>query len=156
MKEIILYNILAAALAGAVLIPLASAAYAPYKTQKDKIYRAADSGGDSLRALMAEGISINSIDENGSTALMDAAHNHNDAIVQTLVSNGADVNMQNNAGETALMLAAEEGDTKVVCILLDANADPNIRDRKGETALEKAEESGYYDTSGTIGRSGGH
>ena len=87
---------------------------------------------------------------------MDAAHNHKDKIVQVLVSNGANVNMQNNAGETALMLAAEEGDTKVVCILLDADADPNIRDRKGETALEKAEESGHYDTSGTIGRSGGH
>ena len=66
------------------------------------------------------------------------------------------IGCRDNAGETALMLAAEEGDTKVVSILLDANADPNIRDRKGETALEKAEESGHYDTSGTIGRSGGH
>ena len=54
------------------------------------------------------------------------------------------------------MIAAESGATEIVSLLLDANADPDIRDRKGETALQKAEEKGHSDTSGVIGRAGGH
>lgn len=154
MKELIIYNIIAAALAGAVLIPLAAATNTGFKNDKEEIYHAARQGGEELRAIMAEGISINTIDDQGKTALMDAADNNEEKIVQILISNGANVNMQDEKGETALMLAAEDGSTNIVCLLLDADADPKIRDRKGETALQKAENAGHSDTAGFIGRAG--
>ena len=156
MKEIIICNIIAAAIVGAVLIPLALASSSSYKNQKEEVYEAAGKGGDALRSLMSEGISINSIDEHGKTALMDAADNNKSQIVQTLISNGANVNMQDEKGQTALMMAAEDGSTEIVSMLLDADAETKTRDFKGETALEKAEKAGYRDTSGFIGRSGEH
>lgn len=155
MKEMIIYNIIAAAIAAAIIIPLASAEGSSYQLQQEAVYEAACRGGDKLRAVLSEGVNINTINDSGDTALMKAASENQYDVVSVLVNNGANVNMQNHKGETALIIAAGKGNSDVVCLLLEANADPNIRNRRGETALQKAEDSGHYDTAGLIGRSGG-
>lgn len=155
MKDIIVYNIIAAAIAAAIIIPLASAEGRSYQLQQEAVYNAACHGGNQLRAVMSEGININTIDDAGDTALMKAATKNQTDVVSVLINNGANVNIQNHKGETALIIAAGNGCSNVVSILLDANADPNIRNRRGETALQKAEAAGYHDTAGIIGRSGG-
>lgn len=154
MKELIIYNIIAAALVGSILIPLA-AAYNSNQIPKETIYLAASEGGDKLRLVLSEGLNINSIDKEGNTALMTAAAGNRTDLVNLLVNNGACVNIQNESGKTALIIAAEKGFTEVACILLDAEADPHIRDRSGKTALEKAEAAGHHETAGFIGRYGG-
>ena len=155
MKAIIIYNIIAAAIAAAVIIPLAAATGTSYKAQQESVYQAACQGGNALRDVISGGISINTMDTSGETSLMKAAELHNSDVVLLLINNGANVNMQNNNGQTALMLAPQDGSTEIVCMLLEANADPNIRDKTGETALQKAENAGHHDTAGLIGRSGG-
>ena len=155
MRELIIFNVVAAVLVSSVLLPLSSADSYTYEAQKDAIYYAACDNGNKLRAVIAAGTSINAIDSHGNTALITAADHHKKDVVELLINNGASLNIQNAKGETALMIAAKEGSTDIVSILLDAEAAPNIRDRKGQTALEKAEESGHPETAGLIGRAGG-
>lgn len=155
MKDIIICNIIAAAIAAAVIIPLATAGAISYETQQEAVYQAAHKGGNELREVLSGGTNINTMDTKGDTSLIKAAANNEKDVVFLLLNNGANVNIQNKNGRTALMMAAEIGATEIVCMLLEANADPNIRDKCGETALQKAENAGHHDTAGLIGRSGG-
>jgi ankyrin repeat protein len=62
---------------------------------------------DVLAALIQEGADVNARDNDGWTALMQAArYNSNPEIITALVKAGADVSLTNNAGLTPLQLAA--------------------------------------------------
>jgi ankyrin repeat protein len=106
-----------------------------------------------INRLLADGVSPDSADEDGATALMSAAFAAQAKAVATLLHAGADPDLQDSSGLTALMNAVIsagemdlEGATavfeRIVSLLLDAGADPDLRDEDGCTALDHARSYG--------------
>lgn len=87
------------------------------------------------RLLINDGADVNSQDEDGNTALMEAAGNDHTEILEILKAAGADIEVN---GWTALMYAALVGDLEEVERLIEAGADVNAQDNDGETALIRA------------------
>ena len=114
------------------------------------VLRAANGGEPVLKQLIAGGIPVDTTDDDGETALMEAADKGNLAAVQILLRNGAQVNLKDHDGKTALMYAADEGRTAVVQLLLASGADASLKDNDGDTALDMAKEEGYADTAAAL------
>ena len=123
MKKTIYTALFGALLCGAIVAPQVTADE-PYNSQQRQVLRAARSGDAALKSLLSQGVNINATDEDGETALMEAADGRNPEV-------GRD-------GETALMIAADEGNTETVRLLIQAGANVNARDDEGESALDKA------------------
>jgi ankyrin repeat protein len=98
-----------------------------------------------LRSLLAEGVSEDSADEDGTTALMAAAFAGERQLVKLLLEHGADPNLQDDSGLTALMNAVigdgemdlEGGHSvfrEIIALLLEAGADTRIEDETDSTA----------------------
>ena len=68
---------------------------------------------DTVKALVAKGISANSRGRYGKSALMFAVEEGSDEVVDFLISKGADVNALTTPGCTALTFAAEGGYQKL-------------------------------------------
>jgi len=81
------------------------------------------------------GPDVNSQDERGRTALLQAAFTTNNVRITELLEAGADPNIQDKRGRTALMWAAFDGNNPGVRQLLEAGADPNLKTERGQTAL---------------------
>ncbi len=143
IKKAIYLTIFGAVLAGAVVLPQASADE-PYNHPKHQVLRAARGGDAELKALLSKGVNINATDNDGETALMEAADGRNVELVRVLIANGANVNAADEDGETALMIAADEGRAEIVRLLIEAGANVNARDEDGETALDKAVDERNY------------
>lgn len=84
---------------------------------------------------------LESVNANGSTALMFAAFEGKAAVADVLLKAGADINHVNTKGHTALMSAAAHGYRNTVALLLDAGADPTIKDAEGITAVDFARDN---------------
>lgn len=143
MKRSIIFTICGALLIGTMIAPTAKADDDDDYTMK-QVLRAARCGDAELKAVLSRGISINATDDDGETALMEAADNRNAHAVRVLINNGANVNAVDEDGETALMIAADEGNVEAVRLLIAAGANINARDEDGETALDKAQDEDNY------------
>ena len=91
-----------------------------------------------------EGVAVNAVDENGRTALMEAARlGRNMNVISLLMSRGADIYAVDKAGETALILAVTSDNNNVGMVsgILKLGADIGVRSAygKGMTALEIAD-----------------
>ncbi len=98
-----------------------------------------------VSALLDAGADIDALDNHGQTALMNAAHRGDAALVQALVDRQASLNNTAKLRLTALMLAVIANRPGVVRILIAAGADPEIKGSSGEfacTPLEYAEAHG--------------
>lgn len=105
-----------------------------------------------VRYLLAQGAEVDARDEDGWTALLQAAAADGDrervAIGQTLLEAGADVNARCTCtgylggGWTALMIAAREARNPLLKLLLARGADPNIANNEGQAALAIALDHG--------------
>jgi uncharacterized protein len=110
-------------------------------------------------ALLSKGAEINTRNENGDSALLIAAANHNiDKIVPMLLDKGADATVANNDGITVLMNAATSsgyvsGDT--IELLIKQGINVNATDKRGWTALMYAADA-RYDSSEVIKTLLGH
>ena len=109
-----------------------------------------------IKRLLADGVSENSADEDGMTALHAAAFSGQEGTVRVLLEANADPDAQDVSGMTALMNAVlasgemDQGDThpiflKIVDLLLEAGADVEIEDGDGLTARDHAEAYGLVD-----------
>lgn len=83
-----------------------------------------------------------SLDDEGWTALMEAASYGKTEAVAALIGRKADVDMTNKLGYTALMFASLKGQTGAVRLLIAAKANVNAMNNEGFTALMGAAEEG--------------
>ncbi len=94
-----------------------------------ELLAAAEAGEiDSVTKMLANNLSPESQDDDtGRTALMIAAENGHEDIVNLLLEYGCRVDMRDAEGRTALMDAAQKGHAAIVKRFIDAGADPNVR-----------------------------
>ncbi|WP_278036066.1 ankyrin repeat domain-containing protein [Flavobacterium nitratireducens] len=86
---------------------------------------------------LSKGVDINKTDNDGNTALMNAASSRESDALELLVSKVKDINLKNTKGESALSLAVQNGTPKAVELLLSQKADINVVDKDGNNL-------GYY------------
>jgi ankyrin repeat protein len=96
---------------------------------------------------VTEGQGLEERDNDGRTALHDAARGGHKEVVAFLLLKGAEANSRDVVGATSLMLACEEGHLEVVQMLLEATEGQGLEDRdhNGETALYYAAIEGNED-----------
>ena len=97
---------------------------------------------EAARGLLRQGISVNSPEADGTTALHWASHRSNLEMIQLLLDAGADVNSVNDLGVTPVALASANRNPAVVGRLLDAGANPNLASVTGITPLMNAVRTG--------------
>lgn len=96
-----------------------------------------------VEARRPEEISINTQDDVGNTALIFAAFQGHDVIVDELIKANADLNIQGqNGNNTALLWAAYRGHDSIVDKLIKAGADLDIQNEYGYNALMMAASQG--------------
>lgn len=99
---------------------------------------------DDLKELVEQGISVNSKNEDGVTALMGASLKGHLRVVQYLTSKRADLNVKESQYEwTALMLASKGGRLDIVKHLVAKGAHINMKAKNGKTALMIAAHNGH-------------
>ena len=99
------------------------------------------------RALIADGVDVDTSDGDGTTALHWAALNDDVETAQALIAAGARVEASNRFGATPLALGAENGSPAFLDLLLNAGADPNAALPEGETALMTVSRTGRADAA---------
>jgi ankyrin repeat protein len=98
-----------------------------------------------VRALMSKHADVNARSEDGSTALLWAAHWNDLEMAKVLVAAGADANAANDLRMTPLSRACTNRSAGLVDLLLNAKADPNTPIGTGETPLMTCARSGAAD-----------
>ncbi|KAK2587933.1 hypothetical protein KPH14_004021 [Odynerus spinipes] len=102
-------------------------------------YAAQYNDRDKVERLLRKGVSPDTEDSAGYTALHYAARNGHNQICETLLQHGANVNAKTRCGQaTALHRAATQGHDRVVETLLKHGADVNSKDVDGCTPLHRA------------------
>ena len=88
------------------------------------MYAARNGHNEVVRALLsAPGIDVNKADNNGGTAVIQAASKGHTEVVRALLAvPGIDVNKADDEGSTAVIWAAQKGHTEVVALLRAAGA----------------------------------
>uniref|UniRef100_UPI0021476215 ankyrin repeat domain-containing protein n=1 Tax=Endozoicomonas sp. ONNA1 TaxID=2828740 RepID=UPI0021476215 len=100
---------------------------------------------DQVELSLAEGVNVNVVLDNDSTALMMASIQGHKDIVERLINAGAEPNAAFSDGDTALSIATEMGNTDIVKLLIDAEADLNARSEDGYTPLFIAAQENHTD-----------
>ena len=88
-----------------------------------------------VQELLDSGVSPNTQDTDGYTALMLASNQGNAEIVQALIAAGANLNLQNTNGDTALNIAMQDEHTGIAQALIAAGANLDLQATNGNTAL---------------------
>lgn len=95
-----------------------------------------------VRALLTEGVDVNTARADGATALLWATHWDDLDIVDLLLRAGATVNAAEDQGVTPLALACENASAAMVAKLLAAGANPNAAQTNGLPPLTTAARTG--------------
>lgn len=127
--------------------PAPQPGHMPDSAPKISIHEAALNGkAAEVTRNLAEGVNVNTQDQDGRTALMYAAFNGNTEIMEKLIQKGASVNLCDSYGRTALMFASSGPYPAAVKLLLTNNADPNMADKEEHfTALMYAAAEGQLE-----------
>lgn len=106
------------------------------------INAAAEQDRVAVRALLKQGVDVNTVRADGATALLYAAHWNDLETVDLLLKAGAKVNAAEDHGVTSLARAAENTSVAMVERLLKAGANPNAAQTSGLTPLMVAAHTG--------------
>ncbi|MFD0990303.1 ankyrin repeat domain-containing protein [Mariniflexile jejuense] len=87
-----------------------------------------------INYFIEKGLDVNTPDNIGNTAFLNAANSNSLEVVKHLASFNKNINAQNKKGETALMLAVERNSPEVVSYLLDNKANAQLLDAEGNNA----------------------
>ena len=98
-----------------------------------------------IQSLMGQHADVNSRSDDGSTALLWAAHWNDLATAGLLLRAGADANLANEFRMTPLSQACVNGSAELVDLLLKSGANPNTAIATGETPLMTCAKSGSVD-----------
>jgi len=98
-----------------------------------------------VRVLLAGKADVNARSEDGSTALLWAAHWNDVDTADLLIRAHADANIANDFGMTTLSRACTNGSAALVELLLNAGANPNTRVATGETPIMTCASTGNAD-----------
>jgi hypothetical protein len=90
-----------------------------------------------VRALLNQGVPVNTRDAHGWTPLHWAAKRGQLNVVHELLRRGARVNSRSNYGRTPLHIAAIYGPSRVVHELLKAGANPEYKNVRGNTPYKR-------------------
>src|SRR5439155_26354345 len=97
-----------------------------------------------IAQLKRHGVSIDSADRSGRTALMLSILDANLDAARVLIAQGANVNQADDQdGFTPLMFAAARGDEKLATLLLRSGANRPAKTRSGFTAEQIAQQGGF-------------
>src|SRR5260370_32540647 len=89
-----------------------------------------------VRKLISAGADVNTVDKDGTTALMHSVIESDVKMTKLLIDKGANVNAKNSLDSTALMYAATNlAKTRV---LLDAGAEVKVKGKRGATPMNVA------------------
>lgn len=106
-------------------------------SESDFINAVQEGNAEAVKLFLDAGMSPDA-EEDGRTALIEAARRGHSDLALTLIDAGADVNAKDSYGVSALMFATITGSEEVITKLLEKNADVNARDQDGRTALVEA------------------
>ncbi len=112
---------------------------------EEELLRKSSLEGDvgTVSELLARNVDVNSLDQDGRTALMFAAFNGHLEIVIALYEAGTKINLQDYNGRSALMFASSGKFPETVRFLLENDAEPNLVDMEEHfTALMFASSEG--------------
>jgi len=113
---------LAILLAGALALP-----------QTGSLTAAARAGDrERVRSILADGGEVDAADDNGRTALMEAAGRKDAALIRILLDAGADVSRRDANGVSALTIAKSTDASEIVDLLKDAGAEESLEERLDE------------------------
>lgn len=93
--------------------------------------------------LLVRGVAVDSLDDDGKSALIYAAGAGRTAVIERLIRAGAVVDRADADGSTALMFAAQAGHTDAARALIAAGAWVALRGAHGLTALDFATRGGH-------------
>lgn len=84
-----------------------------------------------INYFLNKGVDVNKADNEGNTALMNAASGRDTEALELLLLKVKDINTQNAKGESVLSLAIQSGSPKAVELLLNEKANTNVLDKDG-------------------------
>ena len=122
-------------IAALVAVGLASAPLVAADVDRQLIDAVRAQDAPQVRALLATHVNVNVRADDGSTALLWAAHGNDLEAAGALARAGADANAANQFGLTPLSRACTNGSAEMVELLLKAGANPNAAIGTGETPL---------------------
>ncbi len=104
---------------------------------RDKFMSLVLSGNNEwIKLFLLAGMSPETSDRNGITALMWASGKGHTATASLLLQHGANVNQQTARGRTALMSAVYYGRIETLKVLIENAADTCLKDSEGKTAYQ--------------------
>lgn len=118
--------------------------FMPYDLDFNLIMSASRGHYDNVRSLIIRKGNVNSLTDEGVSAIMYAADNGDLEMVRILSSAGANINLQPYNGKTALISAVINNHSEVAEYLLSQGANPNLKDLYGVTALNHAASLNLY------------
>jgi hypothetical protein len=115
--------------------------------QQELLLKARLGDVEGVKNLLAQGVSADTKDEFGVTALMNAAqgvdHKNAREISKLLIEHGADIDIQDQQGMTALMHAVANGGLGVAKELIRSFTDLSIKNNENMTALEMNDQAAH-------------
>jgi len=115
------------------------------KSQSNLLKAVSEKDIDLVREILSSKPDLEIQDENGRTALMIVAYNHDNIIAELLIAAGADVNAQDTMQNSPFLYAGAEGNVALLKMGLENGANFNLYNRYGGTALIPAAEKGHLE-----------